>query len=287
LICAFANHPSESWLPWCDTRAFKGELVEPFDSHWAQGKEPALVLNTTWVETGFRAAFAPSGMQLHGAGDGTLYAFSDFPEQPRIKLVEAAVASARFPLIAPAWSLRQGAGHLWNFVDGGYADNSGATTAFEIYRSLRDFEPKVDLRLIILTDAAADPDLSHIDGLGFSDTLAPLTALLNVRSQLASRAVTQAIASMDPSHPDSILLVKLEQRAFPLPLGWKISHTQNDVVQFMLGRSEACKQKAGDNQVAPDSPESSVADKIRTLVETIVDNSCVRSKIETLLSGQE
>jgi hypothetical protein len=283
LICAFEGHSSASWLPRCDTRAFKGELTEPFDSHWNDGRQPALVLNTTWVETGFRAAFAPSGMQLHGVGDGTLYAFSDFPERPPITLVQAAVASARFPLIAPAWSLQEDAGHLWNFVDGGYADNSGATTAFEIYKSLRASEPNIDLRLIILTDAAADPDLSHINGLGFSDTLAPITALLNVRSQLASRAVTQAIASLDPAHPDAILLIKLEQRAFPLPLGWKISHTQNDVIRFMLGSSGICKQKAGETyQMAQHSD-----DPIQSWLATIVDNSCVQQKVETLLSGQQ
>jgi hypothetical protein len=285
LVCAFKNRSSQALLPWCNSHFIQSELDRPFDEHWRNAQGPALVLNTTWVETGFRAAFAPSGMQLHAAGDGTLYAFSDFHQDATVNLIQAAVASARFPLIAPAWPYPQSNGHLWNFVDGGYADNSGATTALEIYKSLdkslqgsADLRSRIDLRLIVLTDAAADPQLSKINGRGFNDTLAPITALLNVRSQLASRAVTQATSFMSEiagqAGDSKILLVKLEQRAFRLPLGWEISHAENDVVKFMLGRADICERSA--NVHASDS-----------VAKTIVDNSCVRRKIELLLSGQK
>ena len=36
-------------------------------------------------------------------------------------------------------------------------------------------------------------------------------------------------------------LVNLEQKVFPLPLGWMISRVSNDLVSYMLGRPDMCK----------------------------------------------
>jgi len=277
------------------------QLTEPYRDHWSpNGGSAALIFNTTWVETGFRVAFAP--MSLHSISDGTLYAFRDFGkigEVEDLSLIGAAVVSARFPLIAPAWQIRlnptqhNSKERLWNFVDGGYADNSGTTTAVEIYNAIAEFidrrqrsnpEWKVDLRLIILTDAVADPDLARINGAGFIDTLAPVSALLNVRSQLASRAVTQTVERIQRGatpeelsgriRDSKILLVKLEQRAFPLPLGWKISSIENDLVGLMLGRRTLCIDP---NKAATDQRRSSAT-------ETVVGNSCVKKRIVEMLS---
>src|SRR5215831_18441769 len=87
----------------------------------------------------------------------------------------------------------------WNFVDGGYADASGATTAYELFdrlgQHIRDNKLPVDLRLVLLTDAATDLKLKDIDGSGFNDSMVVMTAVLNVRSLLAQRAVTGALSS--------------------------------------------------------------------------------------------
>src|SRR5262249_40648215 len=108
----------------CDT--FDAQrLDESYGKHWTeQGLAPALVLNSTWAETGYRVAFAP--FRLKESSDGTLYSFSDkgMPDND-VKLMEAAVVSARFPLILPPYSVVREAGNKWHFVDGGYADSSG------------------------------------------------------------------------------------------------------------------------------------------------------------------
>src|SRR5262249_51998893 len=79
-------------------------LGHAFTHHWsADSLAPALVLNSTWVETGFRVAFAP--FALHGT-DESLYAFSHetMPGEKGISLIKAAAVSARFPGILPPYS---------------------------------------------------------------------------------------------------------------------------------------------------------------------------------------
>jgi hypothetical protein len=235
-------------------------------------------------------------MPLKAVGDSTLYGFSDLSARAfdNLTLVDAAVASARFPLIAPPWVVAHGGTGLWNFVDGGYADNSGSTTALEIYKALEPTAAMLnaDLYLIILTDAVAAPDPLKINGSGFSDTMAPISALLNVRAQLASRAVTQAIDHFKPREPkelvarsgdSKLLIARLEQRSVPLTLGWKISQTEIDFVQLILGKPE-CREAAEANEPSKISRGPATASDIEATTQTIIDNSCIKKRIIDVLS---
>ncbi len=301
--CAF--DPPRPW-PACGSASGKdgAGLRMPFDGQWrVDAPAPALILAATWVETGFRAAFAP--FPLHAISDGTLDSFykskdgkGDFATQgidinPSLSLIEAAFVSARFPGIVPSWrQYAQQIGRtdqkLWNFVDGGYVDNSGATTAHELYEALAKHVKEgglaVDLHLVLLTDANTDPDFSTVeDGTRFSDVVAPATALLSVRGQLAFRAVTRAIDEIEPNahaedlagrgRPSKVLAVNLHQDSFQLPLGWKISRITDDIVRLMLGRPDLC-----DTKIPEDARPNDV-------VRVIRDNSCVKKRIVDLLSA--
>jgi hypothetical protein len=305
--CAFESKAAVRHCPAASASDGRG-LRMPFAKHWDPSRPvPALIVTATWVETGFRAALAP--FPLHAISDGTLFSLpiganaGDFLargariEAPR-SLIEAAFVSARYPGIVPAWQVsaligQGGTEHvrLWNFVDGGYVDNSGASTALELYLALKAHvgDRPVDLYLILLTDADADPSLAEVsDGTRFSDTVAPITALLSVRAQLAQRAVRRAIDSIEPQarrddlvgrlRPDrpgsKVLVVNLRQRTFELPLGWIISRTTADIVRLMMGRPELCDLRPGETGT-PD-----IADAIRV----INDNSCVRKRLIELLS---
>src|SRR5262249_34084369 len=159
----------------------------------------------TSVETGYRVAFAPFSFQ--GQGDRTLFAFSDMenegaPALPEPSLMGAAIVSARFPGILPAYALRRapagsGRAALINLVDGGYADGSGAETAMALYRALEEAAPEgVDLRVILLTSETPAPDLNRKAGTEARDLAAPIHTLLNVRELLALKAVTRALAEL-------------------------------------------------------------------------------------------
>jgi len=139
----------------------------------------------------------------------------------------------------------------WNFVDGGYADASGATTAYELFEALErhirnggtNGSPMpVDLRLVLLTDAETEFLKDRIDGSGFSDTLVISNAVLNVRALLAQRAVTRALNSVPARYGDDrIKVLRLVHPTLPLPLGFRISERAEEIVHFILGDASRCR----------------------------------------------
>ncbi len=291
-------------------------LTIPFAGHWAVDKHPpALLLNTTWSETGLRVAFSP--FPLHKHSDGTLFNFEEIVDFNKLvdrrrgqrSLIEAAMVSARFPGIVPAWVIEHKPDGAvsplrWNFVDGGYVDNSGATTAVEIYQQLARYLPappgalqavrrnapfEIDLRLILLTDSEPARSFENINGTRYSDTLAPIYAMFNVRSELSGRAITRTIEQVEPGKsrsavtgldPNSrVWLVNLEQNVFPLPLGWKISGVTNNLVTYLLGHRDNCK---------PELLKTIKGEEyeVRRAVEAVVENSCIKKQVLQLVQGQ-
>jgi hypothetical protein len=326
-------------------RSAAQELAAPFSKHWSfDAQAPALVLNATWVETGFRVAFAP--FHLH-AVDESLFSFSDekMPDescerQGCVSLIEAAAVSARFPLMLPPFSValadtgpaeaRKEAGRgdpqakadrRWNFVDGGYADNSGATTALDLYQALKDVAgDKVNLQIVLVTSAIPPPDFTKIKGTVFRDTLAPIDALMTVREDLGNDAVARACsaipapqqdvqpgvkkATMTESkgaclvrgdRPDAQLrIVEIQDQTYGLSLGWKISKTSFDVVSWMLGQPSKCETAspppgADGSAPSPDlSKPLSVANEDANAdlnSEIVGRNSCIMHQIQTLIEG--
>jgi hypothetical protein len=234
-------------------------LCAPFIQHWSSASPaPALVLNSTWVETGFRVAFAP--FQLHDT-DESLYSFldPDMPDERGRQLMEAAAVSARFPLIMPPFSVTMAgtsdssatgrsnsvadnapATKRWNFVDGAYSDNSGANTALDIYRALQKVAPdNVDLRIILITSSDPQPDLKgrSINGTVFRDTIAPIDALMKVREDLGNDAVARACSYIYENGNDANTAEKRPARS-----GSRKSKESNETCIDHAGKSDAALQ---------------------------------------------
>ncbi|MDX2290046.1 MAG: hypothetical protein NW217_14660 [Hyphomicrobiaceae bacterium] len=300
-------------------------LDGPFTSHWsAAGAAPALVLNTTWSETGYRVAFAP--FRLEAGTDDTLLSFRDVRfAGTRLRtdsVISAAVASARFPGMLPAYTLpplsaatrkdgdgsKRSAGR-WNFVDGGYADNSGAATASDLYRALAAVaasDPRyadVDLRLILLTSYRPPLDFKDIEGTIARDSAAPLMTLFNVRELLSQQAVKRALIAIEGSRGATTnaardgqrdgwkaAVVELDQNRFNLPLGWRISQTTRQLVAALMGAGAVCTP-AGAEPVTT-SPTAAADDggagrqsakRLQISADKIRGNACVIEAINALL----
>jgi len=295
-------------------------LCSPFRRHWSPvSVAPALVLNSTWVEMGFRVAFAP--FHLHDT-DESLYSFSDTSmpalrdnrcrdstkekQTPCVSVMSAAAVSARFPLIMPPFSVVMPATPTlttdnaadekapefkrWNFVDGAYSDNSGATTALDLYRALQSVRANVQLQVILITSANPEPNLNDrsINGTVFRDTMAPIDAIMKVREDLGNDAVARACTyiyeeqlqsqngpdgqpratasglsateynepcvdhSGDKSAP--LQMVEIQDQTYGLALGWKISKTSFEIVSWMLGNAGDCHRyelKPSQDSAAP------------------------------------
>lgn len=229
-VCA--NHPDGNLM------------IQPFSKGWSEkGDAPALVLNATWVETGYRVAFSP--FDLGPIGGGTLYSFGNLKDNPADPpLIEAAVISARFPVIMPPWIFNLDGGGRLTFVDGGYADSSGAATALQLYNQIQKIGgDAIDLYLITLTDKfkAITPKDVRPAGLApvrsvIYDALSPATTLLSVRDLQSRKALKEANAQLD----DKMIVVQLDQKAFPLPLGWKLSGLSGDIIRLTIGDPANC-----------------------------------------------
>jgi hypothetical protein len=297
-------------------------LGAQFNRPWpstARPAAPALVLNTTRSETGDRVAFAP--FKFSNVGDGTLISFAEL-EDANVDptLIEAAVTSARFPGMMPAKIVehadqnkaaqnasgnasRSSTNRRWrNFVDGGYADASGATTALEIYQELRKIVGKeswagdVDLRLLLLTDA---PTVAGGEprGDGLVHAISPLTTLFSVRGQMARRAVKRAWDEVnertgrdtprDIPHGTTncdddkwaVRLIMLDQQTFSLPLGWMISTPTADLIDRMIGEPRRIDSPPPTN-LAENEP-----DPVKRAANILYNNSCTMYSMTRLLAG--
>ncbi len=260
LACAVNTRPRSRTLKRCAAPAIReglGPYADQFKHHAAR---PALLLNTTFVETGQRVSFSP--FPLKDLNDKLLLSFSDLQFQhdspdgtDDTTLAEAAVASARFPGLMPALALDSPlkTNQTWNFVDGGYADNSGAATATAVAAAINDQAKRMGarVRLLILTEEELDPNLDKTNGTLLVDTVAPVRALLKVRSSLAAREVAGAITRLGKEWQKlgdqaraaedwNVGVVRLDETNFSLQLGWTLSRTTNLIVSLFVAKSEYC-----------------------------------------------
>jgi hypothetical protein len=273
-------------------------LDERFANHWSENSEaPALLLNSTWAETGFRVAFSPFALHDY---DDSLYSFSDknMPGDQQKDLMGAAVVSARFPGMLPPYTvtMKEQNGELpWNFVDGGYSDNSGASTALAIYRALASDPGNADINIILVTSSNPQPDLTpnkvSISGTSFRDTLAPITAILKVRQGLGNQAVARVCqelkirgdCQLEASKPESPLkIVELEVDTYNLPLGWKLSRTTFAMVRWMVGEAKLCS--SGNAGLTPANASRSSDDTAELNEHIVARNSCIHKWVADLLT---
>ncbi|MBT3071119.1 hypothetical protein KKP04_09580 [Rhodomicrobium sp. Az07] len=243
----------------CDGQDCIARLAAPYSTIWPDAANPdlpALLLNATWVETGYRVAFSP--FDLHSFGGGTLYSFRDVDAKaPDPSLIGAAVISARFPVLMPPFVFELGGGQRLTFVDGGYADASATATALQLYEEVKRIGgDDVDVYLIALTDKLKALTPKDVEPAGLEpvrswiyDTISPLTTLLSVRDLQSRKAVTEASKALG----DRMIVVQLDHRAFPLPLGWKLSELSSDIIRLTIGNPAVCTEpgtvKASDEGV--------------------------------------
>jgi hypothetical protein len=123
----------------CDgtTASGQSELSLPFYdffSGFPQDATPAIFFNTTNVETGERMFV--TNLLPHDPRFDTLPALADVNSGLNLPFSSAACLSGRFPVVTPAGFVRADS-RKFRYVDGGYYENSGAATAFNILMSLR------------------------------------------------------------------------------------------------------------------------------------------------------
>ena len=265
----------KAWRETMHTNRF----AESFVDLWKPGPRPwipGLFLNGTSVEKGNR--IITSNLRLttvfldaEDAADRLAqYQLPATKAGCHIPLSTAAHMSARFTFVSPAGRFPDG-GHV---VDGGYFENSAATTVLEIAMRIKDWcafkqITNVDVKVIMISNdprkgsiaiAPAKPgpeppgpkrsESVTTDGQFLGEVTAPLYALMNTRNArglYAQKAIkreqrrfkvgtTEAPSEVDEAQPATpdIIYFALRDTEVPLPLGWMLSAAAAKTMQDQL-----------------------------------------------------
>jgi hypothetical protein len=264
----------KSWeQAWRETARKHGHddnrFAEGFRSLWKQGNPyvPVLFLNATSVERGNRVIV--SNIRINPdeflASDDLMNKIAPAADVP---LSTAAHLSARFTYVSPAARFVSDNSHA---VDGGYFENSGATTGVDILRkiSLLQNDPDPNKRAIVAGVApkvimisnspvgtafwkqtcpdnnnkekknpTIERELNHRKATSLlEDALAPVYALLNTRDArgvYAQRAIGYVNNGFSTDPKKQVYFFSLAQTTVPLPLGWMLSNRAAEAIQLEL-----------------------------------------------------
>jgi hypothetical protein len=243
-----------------DSRRF----AAPFQELWQgpRGNVPALLLNSTHVETGRRVVHSHLrfGVEdIPDAHDFAVVMHTDIPWEADVPLATAAHDSARFTYVSPAGLMRAAdARERGHVVDGGYFENSGAETAFDLIRILRSrCDENTSVRFIVLyigndparsygqarAEVGSIPAPPTASSLG--ELFAPVRALLGTRTARGSLALEHLQTEVaDHDFVDIDVCPTTNKEQLPLlALGWQRSRQAREFLSDELDKS--CKEGVG------------------------------------------
>lgn len=307
-------------LAWSDVLPdFENPLAAPYLGFWRpDGAAPAILANTTQVENGMRVVVAPFMSIDSPLEAGTLHRRARYTRYVNGQLIDdgwealgpgedirfstALGLSARFPWIMPAARFTTSSTEF-RLVDGGYLDNSGDETAFDLIMELRQIQqlngklsigkvPPFEIHLITLTsDGVLLPGTVE----GFGDLLSPVRTLLSSRTTRADIASHRIRTILNPQHGATVGTtgdfsspsprVSLNA-ALPLPLTWQLANATQRMISAQIGDAASCTHAAVIqlpqlNSGTPPSEEG----LIRDINDAVLSNSCVACSISYRLSG--
>lgn len=265
----------------------KAQLFQDFDTVASGEGKPLLALTTTSSITGDRVAFSP--VPLRSVGQGDFISFSEFispldeNEIKKTSLLRAAVASARFPFVTPAFTVGSTTSpqiNRFNFVDGGVADSTGAAAAFEIFQQLerlRKTGTNIDPQLVLIVDQQQRVEHVRVDdGSRHRDIGATVNAFFNMRSLLSRRSLKRVTRAFDRQKIRSRLHVfEFERESFNLPLGWRLSKTMARMLALQMSQPDYAQDYQRDRDRGRLHPTSDV----------ILNNGCTMRQIQSQITG--
>jgi hypothetical protein len=217
-------------------------------------KVPALFLNVTWVEAGKRVII--SNVRISSQMPDTIDLYDVTGKD--VRLSTAVHMSARFPYVSPAGTLQKqvskGREKTWgHVVDGGYFENSGAATAYDIFQNLLWEKPeawkKVKPVIVLISNdpkeilsmkdpTAGKPDPTHWLG----EVWSPIETFLRTRE--ARGTYSQAVVGTRPDI--RVFRFGLCDNKVPLPLGWQLSRLARDEITNQLKGGCATQNNAAE-----------------------------------------
>jgi hypothetical protein len=258
-------------------------------------KAPALVLNTTSVETGERFVVAPFLKDpivpmefvypIMAEGEDGL------PAEHDISVATAISLSARFPIILPPGGYPRQISPFHfsqkNLVDGGYFESSAIETAIDLVNGIkqrlpRNLDIQPEFRIIILNEHFT----ADLEPAGLTEFGAPVMTLDKTRRRRGQLAKWRVKTGDTFSTSYS---VELQHDYFYMPLGWHLSNTTQNMISEQIGFPSECKLPA----YTPDTETAAIfgrSPSFRTflnLVNKLNNNRCALANIITELAPKK
>lgn len=253
-----------AWERAWEKHAGSRRFAEALDGLWQNHGDrwlPALLLNATWVETGKRLIASNLRVLPLPVESEKLPEFADvedvhrFYGQRALPLSTAVHLSARFTYVSPAGTLVKDNRIHGRAVDGGYFENSGATSVLEILKVLGQLAKpgtswdKVKPYVILISNEPVDlryldtrldsaPDNKNIKPFpAGNEVLSPLMTMVNTRGARGEHAMVTTGWHVGSNHFLHFGLCR--DGKVKIPLGWVLSGAVREAMDQQL-HSNAC-----------------------------------------------
>lgn len=180
---------------------------------------PAIFIHSTEVETGRRSIYSNIDIdsQFINAVDIRNNMQASVPYSAAIGM------SARFPLISPSAAVVSNGCEVFHYVDGGYYENQGATTTYEVItrlkRKYRTLTPRV---LVLSFGESKAPEGGYK---AFDEIVSIITGIYNTRSAhtgYSNKLLRSVVTS------DDFIQLDLSASVREVPLNWILSERAVD-----------------------------------------------------------
>jgi hypothetical protein len=289
------------------------QMARSYYGLWRSGgAAPALLLTATDVQFGVRILIRPFHHRASGSDPANLQTTLGFDELAtslklcdiELSLATAVGLSARFPVITPAGSIfrpddcpaasRQPDGddprsrRAARLADGGYFENTGVETGYQLFKSLQDIVQKskhaetqrIEVRLIVLSLAGEYfRDLRLFDKpiSGFTEFASPIQTLLHTRQARGHSALVTALTEQENQR---VLIAPLDASHIELPLGWHMSSVSRSYIRAHFRSPDDCPRSI----LAVLGGQS--ARDIQNAKDALDRNACVQLLLRNDLMGQ-
>lgn len=205
---------------------------------------PIVIYNSTEVETGRKSVISnvkPTDNYFWDTVDALDSIKADIPLKTAISL------SARFPIVTPPALIKRDGKKIVHLVDGGYFENTGLHTIFQILRMMNGtLKPSQKLRIrpTILflknggTELNMNPKTKRVDALKNDYEYAPIYAFINAWDRKSipihyelSKIVCEIYKTPSIDTEANIIPYYLNRKQRKLPLGWTLSDKSKEEIQ--------------------------------------------------------
>ncbi len=228
-----------SWQSLTGTNYFSEPLLGLYGKNRAKTNVPALFLNSTWVEEGRRVISSNLIKNDNFITVHDLYAMTD----RHIGLSTAVHNSARFSYVSPAGTVIDKDNKIIaHLIDGGYYENSGATTAMEILNTIRKragnkrWQQIKPIIMMITNDPNLDDTKIKDPNPYANEVRSPIEGMLNTRDGRGSysRVALQKTVKQLDREEGVFKEFGLQNIQGPVPLGWMLSDAAMNTMKKRL-----------------------------------------------------